>query len=172
MHTKRTIALIGTGTSSKVLATALAKRNNRLLVFSRYFEEAENTVAGIKEQFAFSDIEAMPCSFTASWEADIIITAIPNAELKELEDYIKEVAVQKIFIITEIKKEPDAVFDTVNEAKKVLPFTHIVHASLSINKYNESGCELSGDDSEAINMAHELFKEAGIHLIEHINNNK
>jgi predicted dinucleotide-binding enzyme len=44
------------------------------------------------------DVEAIDCQRDASWEADIIVIAVPDNSLKELTDRIKDVAIGKIVI--------------------------------------------------------------------------
>jgi 8-hydroxy-5-deazaflavin:NADPH oxidoreductase len=161
MHTKRTIALIGTGSLAKALATALARGNNCILLFSSMFEKAKLTAAFIKQKIELADIEAVPCSFNASWEADIIITAIPSSELKQLAEYVQEVAVQKLFIISKDSKEADIIPDDINEVQTLLPYTNIIHASFCFDK-DEISYSITGNNAEALDDVHALLQEAGI----------
>lgn len=171
MHTKRTIALIGTNTLARVLATVLAKGNNRLLLFSRSFDEAALITDLIKSENALADIEAVPCSYDASWEADIIITTIPSFELKELAAYIKDVATQKIFIVGKLYNEREADVSMLDAVQEILPYTKIIEAFFNIDDDRRTEYSISGNDYYAALTAEEIFQEAGIHpqLINSIN---
>ena len=163
MHTKRTIALIGTNTLARVLATVLAKGNNRLLLFSRSFDEAASITNFIKDENALADIEAVPCSYDASWEADIIITTIPSFELRELAAYIKDVATQKVFIVSNLHNEREADVSMLDEVQDILPYTKIIEAFFNVNDDKRTEYSISGNDYYAALTAEEIFQEAGIH---------
>jgi predicted dinucleotide-binding enzyme len=123
MRTKRTIALVGAASLTQALAFALVRGNNRVLLFSKLYDDAKLITTSIKNKNAFADIEAMPCSYTASWETDIIITAIPLSELKEFFLYIKDVSVQKVLVVGEHVNEFNANFlNDVDEAQKNFAF--------------------------------------------------
>ena len=99
MSTKQTIAIIGaTGNMGSAIARSLSKTNNRLLLFARHFDKVQTLAAEIKKGNAAADAEAIECPTNASWEADLIILALPYAEEKEIAAKIKDVANQKIVI--------------------------------------------------------------------------
>ncbi|MFL5745790.1 MAG: NADPH-dependent F420 reductase [Niastella sp.] len=99
MSTKQTIAIIGaTGNMGSAIAKSLSKTNNRLLLFARHFDKVQALVEEIKKGNASAEAEAVECPTNASWEADIIILALPYADEKEIAAKIKDVANQKILI--------------------------------------------------------------------------
>lgn len=154
MHTKRTIALIGDDELAKELATALAKGNNRILLFSHSFETAKSIATSVQEKNTLADIEALPCSYNASWEADIIIACVPFDELKKLAFYIKDVATQKIFVVATLEEESN-VFHTT-EVQYILTHTKIVKASFSIQK-GEVVFHASANKQEELSIVNELL---------------
>ncbi len=99
MQTKQTIAVIGaTGSMGSAISTALAKGNYRLLLKANSEERLEKLVGDIKSKYPAADIEAAPCQVDASWEADIIILAVPYQAEAEIAESIREVANRKIVI--------------------------------------------------------------------------
>ena len=99
MKTKQTIAIIGaTGNMGSAISKSLAKGNYRLLLKSPDQGKLDELVTEIKGKTSTADVEAMECPTEASWEADIIIFAVPFAAEKEITKKIREVANQKIVI--------------------------------------------------------------------------
>src|SRR6476619_3307257 len=99
MSTKQTIAIIGaTGNMGSGIAKSLSRSNNRLLLFARQADKVQALVDDIKKSNPSAEAEAIACPTNASWEADIIILAVPYGEEKEIAAKIKEVANQKIVI--------------------------------------------------------------------------
>src|SRR5690606_8727846 len=95
----QTIAIIGaTGNMGSAISKSLAKGNYRLLLKSNDVEKLSSLVGDILDVYPTADIEGMVCSKNASWEADIIINAVPFEADKEVAERIREVANQKIVI--------------------------------------------------------------------------
>src|SRR6476660_9561316 len=99
MITKQTIAIIGaTGNMGSAIAKRLAKGNYKLLLFGKRELALHDLEISIISKHPFAEIEPITCSYTASWEADIIIMAVPYGAEKEIAARIREVANQKIVI--------------------------------------------------------------------------
>lgn len=99
MKTKQTIAIIGaSGNMGSAIAKSLSKGNYRLLLYTENTDKVQPVIKGIHAVNPAADVEAMPCSMHASWEADIIIVAVPYNAEKNIAEKIKEVANQKIVI--------------------------------------------------------------------------
>jgi predicted dinucleotide-binding enzyme len=99
MQTKQTIAVIGaTGNMGSAISKTLSKGNYRLLLGANDQEKLETLVNEIRSLNASADVEGINCPVDASWEADIIIAAVPFQAEKEVAEKIKEVANQKIVI--------------------------------------------------------------------------
>ncbi|HRN57223.1 MAG TPA: NAD(P)-binding domain-containing protein, partial [Agriterribacter sp.] len=93
MRTKQTIAIIGaTGSMGSALAKSLSKGNYRLLLFTDDKGKLKDVEKGIRNEYPGADVESVNCSYTASWEADVIIVAVPFAAEKAIAERIREVA--------------------------------------------------------------------------------
>src|SRR5688572_3856492 len=99
MQTKQTIAIIGaTGNMGSAIAKSLSKGNYRLLLLKDDKRDINGLVEEIKSINPNADVEPVDCSYNATWEADIIIAAVPYSADKDVADKIREVANQKIII--------------------------------------------------------------------------
>jgi predicted dinucleotide-binding enzyme len=124
MATKETIAIIGaTGDTGSAISKSLAKHPYRLLLMSTEKDELNELAEVIKAIDPLADFDIIHCPIDASWEADIIILAVPYHEEKEVAESIKEVATGKMLIsIT----DPAASGIQAEELQKVLPYSRIV----------------------------------------------
>ena len=80
------------------ISKSLSKGNYRLLLCSDEQGKVQTVVDEIKNNNSAAEVEAIGCSAEASWEADIIIAAVPFAAEKEVAERIKDFANQKIVI--------------------------------------------------------------------------
>jgi predicted dinucleotide-binding enzyme len=96
---KTTIALIGAaGTMGSALARNISKANYRLLLFDTNTSKLAEIIRTIKSTTPNADVEAMACPKESSWEADIIIPAVPYQSQSEVAEKIRAVALNKIVI--------------------------------------------------------------------------
>src|SRR5215213_9911360 len=99
MNTKQTITVIGaTGNMGSAIAKSLSKGNYRLLLCANDQDKVQALAQQIKSGDASADVEAIECKLQASWEADIIIAAVPYEAEKEVAEKISKMANQKIVI--------------------------------------------------------------------------
>jgi 8-hydroxy-5-deazaflavin:NADPH oxidoreductase len=136
MNTKQTIAIIGaSGNMGSSISKSLAKGNYRLLLKGNEQEKLDALVAEIKTINANADVESMPCPAEASWEADVIILAVPYQAEKEIAEKIREKANQKIVIsisnplnetFNGLVTSPDT--SAGEELQKLLPNSKVVKA--------------------------------------------
>ncbi len=99
MQTKQTITIIGaTGYRGCRISKALAKGNNRLLLNAENTTAVHRLISHILRQYPDADIEATTSNFDATWEADIIILAVPDIAETSIAQLIREVATQKIIV--------------------------------------------------------------------------
>ena len=136
MSTKQIIAIIGAaGNMGFNIAKNLSKGNNRVLLFANNQDKINALVAEIKSKNASADVEAYECPTTASWEADVIILAVPYGAEKELAAKIKDVANTKIVIsianplnetYSGLVTSPDT--SAAEELQKLLPSSKVVKA--------------------------------------------
>src|SRR5207249_8774521 len=99
MQTKKTIAIIGaTGNMGSALAKSLSKGNYRLLLMAKNVAQLNATSEEIKKANSNADVDVIGCPVEASWEADVIIAAVPYGAEKEVAEKIKDVATGKVVI--------------------------------------------------------------------------
>lgn len=182
MQTKQTIAIIGaTGNMGSAISKSIAKGPYRLLLKSNKQEDLDALVEEIKSNNADVEIEAAVCPTDASWEADIIILAVPfNAE-KEIAAKIKNVANQKIVIsianplnetYNGLVTTPDS--SAAEELQKLLPNSKVIKAfnttfaadfSTPVIDGKQVDAFIAGNDEESLETVSELVSTAGFNPI-------
>jgi len=182
MNTKQTIAVIGaSGNMGSAISKSLSKGNNRLLLFSNEKEKVEAVVNDIKKNNPSADAEAMECPTNASWEADVIILAVPYQAEKEIAEKIKEVANQKIVI--SIANPLNETFNglvtapgtsAAEELQKLLPNSKVIKAfnttfaadfASPVIDGKQADAFIAGEDEEALHTVAELVTTAGFNPI-------
>lgn len=182
MQTKRTIAVIGaTGNMGSAISKALAKSNDRLLLFSREVECVNRLADELKETNATADVDTIQCAVDASWEADIIILAIPYEKEAEVAGKIKEVASQKIVI--SISNPLNSTYDgmvtlpgtsAAEELQKLLPDSKVIKAfnttyaadfSEPVIDGQQVDAFIAGDHEQALATVEELVRSAGFNPV-------
>ena len=182
MKTKQTIAVIGaTGNMGSAISKSLSKGNYRLLLKANKQEELDALVKEIEAKNADADIEAVVCPTEASWEADIIILAVPFGAEKEIAEKIKEVANQKIVIsianpLNETYNGLVTAADTsaAEELQKLLPNSKVIKAfnttfaadfSTPVIDGKQADAFIAGNDEEALQTVAELVATVGFNPI-------
>ena len=182
MQTKQTIAIIGaTGNMGSAIAKSLARGNYRLLLFGKNALKLEELEKDIKKVQDTADVEGITCSYTAGWEADIIISALPYTAEKELAEKIHEVANQKIVIsiANPLNDTYDGLVTTpdtsaAEQLQKLLPHSKVIKAfnttfagnfSQPVIDGKKVDAFIAGNDTEALETVSELVKTAGFNPI-------
>ena len=163
------------------ISKAIAKGNYRLLLKGSKQEELDALVQDIKSKNATADVEAAACPTDASWEADIIILAVPYAAEKEIAQKIKEVANQKIVIsianpLNETYNGMVTAPDTsaAEELQKLLPNSKVIKAfnttfaadfSTPVIDGKQVDAFIAGNDEEALQTVSEVVTTAGFNPI-------
>lgn len=182
MNTKQTIAIIGaTGNMGSGISKNLSKGNYRLLLFANHLDKLQTLEAEILEANASADIEITACPTEASWEADIIILAVPYPAQQQLALKIKEVANQKIVI--SIANPLNETYDglvtapdtsAAEELQKLLPNSKVIKAfntvfaadfAQPIIADKQADAFIAGDDQDALQTVNELVTTAGFNPI-------
>ena len=182
MKTKQTIAVIGaTGNMGAAISKSLSKGNYRLLLCANNQDKVQALVQQIKSGQPSADVEALDCSVQASWEADVIIAAVPYEAEKEVAEKIKEMANQKIVI--SIANPLNSTYDglvtapdtsAAEELQKLLPHSKVVKAfnttfaadfSTPIIDGKQVDAFIAGNDEEALQTVTELVTTAGFNPI-------
>jgi NADPH-dependent F420 reductase len=179
---KTAVAIIGaTGKMGSAIAQALAKGPYRLLLFAHNAEKLEQLKEEIKKRTPSADLDCLGCPADASWEADVIIPAVPYSAEKEVVEKIKAVATQKIVvsIANPLNETYDGLItppDTsaAEELQKLLPASKIVKAfnttyAADFSQPVISGQQvdgfLAGNDEEAVNVVKGLVETAGFNPV-------
>lgn len=178
MITRQTIAIIGaSGNMGSALARKLSAGNYRLLLKGRQPEPVQALAREIRAANPQSDIEASACTLDASWEADIIILALPYRAEQAVAEAIREVANQKVVISISnpLNEKADRLL-TLNDTsaaealQRMLPHSKVVKAFNTITaaaleqpvrKGERPGCFIAGDDREAIQTVMEMVEAVG-----------
>lgn len=182
MKTKQTIAVIGaTGNMGSAISKSLSKGNYRLLLCATDQNKVRALAEQIKAEYVSVDVEEMDCKVQATWEADIIILAVPFEAEKEVAEKIKEMANQKIVIsITNplnstyngLVTPPDT--SAAEELQKLLPNSKVIKAfnttfvadfSTPVIDGKQADAFIAGNDEEALEIVAELVSTAGFNPI-------
>jgi len=182
MKTKQTIAIIGaTGNMGVAISKSLSKGNFRMLLKSGDEEKLSKLVKDIKSTNGNADVESMHCPAEASWEADVIILAVPYEAEREIAEKIKEVANQKVVIsianpLNQTYNGLVTASDTsaAEELQKLLPHSKVIKAfnttfaadfSSPVIDGKQVDAFIAGDDEEALETVKELVITAGFNPI-------
>lgn len=180
--TKQTIAIIGaSGNIGSAIAKNIADGNYRLLLFDQNPEELSVLAEEIREQVSNADVKPMDCAHDCSWEADIIIMAVPHKAEKEIADQVRDVATQKIVIsmanpvdedLSQLTTDSDT--SVAEELQQWLPHSRVVKAfnttlatdfEQPIIDGNQVDTFIAGDDEDAIQAVTELVETTGFHPV-------
>ena len=182
MKTKQTIAVIGaSGNMGSAISKSLSKGNYRILLYSDEQEKLQPMVRDIKKVNPDADVETINCSEQASWEADIIIAAVPYSAEKEVATKIKEVANQKIVIsiANPLNETYNGLVTASNssaaeELQKLLPNSKVIKAfnttfaadfATPVIDGKQADAFIAGNDAEALQTVSEVVATAGFNPI-------
>ncbi len=182
MAMNKTIAIIGaSGNMGSAIAKSLATSQYRLLLFGNEENKLKTILKEIKTANRSADAEVMACAADASWEADIIIAAVPFAAEKELAEKIRQVATGKIVIsISNPLNETytglltDGNTSSAEELQKLLPHSKVIKAfnttfaadfSQPMIDGKTVDAFIAGNDEEALETVSEVVKSTGFNPI-------
>ncbi len=166
MITKQTITIVGaSGSTGTAISSSLLRGNYRLLLCGSDLAEVQKVVDAVMRHIAAAEVEALDCTLDACWEADIIVLAVPFAEVQEVADRIREVVNQKVVI--SLANPQDYAHDApatgvVAELQKLLPYAKAVRVSANpFTGSKPAEAFIAGDDAEALETVSELVSTAG-----------
>ena len=182
MQTKQTIAIIGaTGNMGSAIARSIAKGPYRLLLKASKQDELDALVNDIQSKNPSAEVESAICPTEASWEADIIILAVPYEAEKNIAPQIRDVASQKIVIsiANPLNQNYDGLVtapgtSAAEELQKLLANSKIVKAfnttfasdfSEPVINGTQVDAFVAGNDEEALQTVSELVATAGFNPI-------
>jgi hypothetical protein len=180
--TKTSIAIIGaTGNMGSAIAKSLAKGPYRLLLFAHDKAKLETVKEEITKATPSADLDCMGCPVDASWEADVIISAVPYHTERDVVEKIKDVATQKI--VVSIANPVNETYNglvtapgtsAAEELQKLLPSSKVVKAfnttyaadfSQPVINGQQVDAFIAGDDEEAVNVVKGLVETAGFNPV-------
>lgn len=182
MATSKTIAIIGaSGNMGSAIAKSLADSPYRLLLFGKEEEKLRSVFKEMKNVNRSTNAEIIGCAEDASWEADIIIAAVPFAAEKELADRIRKVATGKIVIsISNPLNESytglvtDSNTSSAEELQKLLPHSKVIKAfnTTFAGDFTQPVIDgktidafIAGNDEEAVETVSDVVRSAGFNPI-------
>lgn len=178
---KPTIAVIGTGTMGSAIVRNLAFAGYRILIADPTPVRRDAVVAAIKKDLPNANIDILDCSREASWEADVIIPAIPYSAQNDVAAYISDVVTGKI--VVSITNPLNQTYDglvtapgtsAAEELAQMLPHSKIVKAFNTVFSADfrtpliagkTADCFIAGDDADAITTVGEIVKDAGFNPV-------
>ena len=158
---KDTIAIIGaTSNEGWLLANKLLTGNFRVLLMDNDLPQLNLMLHNINTVDINVDVAIVDCCRNASWEADIIIIAVPANQQIEVAKKIKEVATQKMVVFI------NSFVNTEIILQEILPQSRLVFVLLEhINKeVNYCDAILKSINSESLLLAGKIFESAGIKI--------
>jgi NADPH-dependent F420 reductase len=175
---KKTIAIIGAGGKmGSGLAWNLAKAEHRMLLAGPTKAKLEALAEDIRKHTPAADVEILDCLHEASWEADVVIPAVPYSSQAEVAERIKDVVTGKIVVgianplnTTYDGLVTDSTTSAGEELATLLPHSKVVKAfntvfSGDFNTLAAGGeridCFVAGDDEQAVSVVVQLVKDAG-----------
>jgi len=180
--TKQTIAIVGaSGSMGSAIAKSIAGGNYRLLLFDTNLEQLGSLSEEIQQNHPEADFEHMSCPHESSWEADIIILALPHSAEKEMAEKIRDVANQKIVI--SIANPIDQNFSTLTtkpetsaaeELQQWLPHSKVIKAfnttfaadfEQPVIDGKQTDAFIAGDDEDALKTVTEIVETVGFNPI-------
>jgi NADPH-dependent F420 reductase len=183
--TKKTIAILGAkGRMGSGIAQSLIRAGYRVVLANDgdkeptpIVDKLSSRVGRLRLRTPRADVRIVPSSREASWEADIIVFALPYELQAEIADKIRDVVTGKVVISTTnpLNKECDGLLtasttSAAEELAQQLPHSKIVKAfntifAAHIEKPTVAGkivdVFVAGDDEEAVSIVMQLVKDAG-----------
>jgi NADPH-dependent F420 reductase len=181
MTTIKTIAIIGaTGNVGSAIAKALSTNSNyRLLLMSS--DQSKLVALKLLREKSGTEAYALGCMREASWEADIIIVAIPYEAEKVVAEKIREVAIGKIVIsisnpLNKTYSDPITSHRTsaAEEFQKALPNSKVVKTfnttfaagfRTPVIDGKTADAFIAGNNGDAVSIVSELVKSAGLNPV-------
>ncbi|MDA3616691.1 NADPH-dependent F420 reductase [Polluticaenibacter yanchengensis] len=182
MKAKLVIAIIGsTGNMGTSIAKSLAHPNHKLLLFSNDLSKAKELKTTIESNTSLVEVEVQECPGEASWEADIVILAVPFTAESEIAAKIKPYVTQKIVIsiANPLNNNYDGLLtapgtSAAEELQKQLPDAIVIKAfnttfaadfAQPVIDGKQTDAFIAGDNQAAVNAVAELVKVAGFNPV-------
>lgn len=166
MPHKNTIAIIGaSGNLGAAIAKGISKGTYRLLLIDKEQNYLPSLASEIIKGNSSADVDIIHCCKDASWEAEIIIIAVPADEQNEIAQKIKEVATQKIVISIASQISSD------NDLQQLLPYSKVINVSISVETRQAFiisktiDAFIKGSDDESVETAIKIIETIGFNPV-------
>jgi hypothetical protein len=180
----KTVAIIGaTGKAGSTIAPGLSGANYRVLLTDEIEKHPHLYVKllcleyRIRMKSSGADVEMVISVREASWEADLVILALPLESQPEIARKIKDVVTGKIVVsMIDVQNEASENLATVPAGivagglQQILPYSKIVkafhpHFNATIKKSRAarqiSDVFVAGDDAEAVSTVKQIARDMG-----------
>lgn len=182
MATTQTIAIIGaTGAMGSAIAKGICNGPYRILLMAGNPEKLLFLKSELEQINSDVNVDIIECATNASWEADIIIMAVPYNAESALSAKIKQVATGKIVIsisnsLTSKYEglQTGTPISAAEELQQLLPNSKVIKAfntnlaaSFLLNKSiaMKHDSFIAGNDKDAVNNVVQLVTEAGFNAV-------
>ena len=182
MNTKQVVAVIGaSGNMGSAFARNLSKGNYRILLRSSKTDGVQSLLNEIKNNRFSADVEIVDDDIEASWEADVVILAVPYAAEKKVAETIRRVVNQKVVISISnpLNEDCDGLLtppgiSAAEELQRLLPNARVVKAFNTVfaSDFDQPviheqrlDCFIAGDDEDALEVVYDLVKTAGFNPV-------
>ena len=164
---KDTVAIIGASESLGILfAKGLSGATFRLLLMDKSDEQLNMLRDAILKNNDTCEVDINVCCKNASWEADIIIIAVPAGSQLEISQKIKEVATQKIVLFINPLRA------LISDLQVLLSHSNMVKVSVdtqgidNVNFVDNTTANLEGTNAAAVTTAIKIMQTIGFKTIE------
>jgi predicted dinucleotide-binding enzyme len=161
------------------LAGAFARAGRRTLVHDLQMESLQRKIGHILSAHPQAEVEIACSAREASWEADIIIPAVPYQAQSAVAAEIRDVVTRKIVIslCNPIREQLDALLTPTSAAEelaRLLPHSRIVKTFNTVSAADiehpvvqgmQLDCFVAGNDREAVSTVCRLVQEIGLHPV-------
>lgn len=166
MPHKNTVAIIGaSGSLGSAIAKGISKGPYRLLLMDKEQNHLSLLASEIIKLNSSADVDIIHCCKDASWEAEIIIIAVPDDEQNEIAKKIKEVATQKIVISIASQIVTD------NDLQQLLSYSKVINVSIGTDTKQASNINktidafIKGSDDESLETAIKIIETIGFNPV-------
>jgi 8-hydroxy-5-deazaflavin:NADPH oxidoreductase len=166
---KQTLAIVGAaGALGSELARKFAKAGHRVILAGHTQSSLDGLHSIIGTLPPEADVDILDCAREASWEADIVILAVPHEIRTEVVEKIGGVVTGKIVVslVGTLNRGLMPAANGAEECATLLPHSMLVKVLADdFNVSNADGksvdCWIVGDDDDSVATVAELVSEAG-----------
>lgn len=162
MALRQTIAIIGaSGKYGAAFAKALSAGPYRLLLMDPQEVGLVSLQKEIAAEVPLADVEKLSCCREASWEADLILFALPFSERNHLIAQMQEVVTRKTVVFLLVQPEENA----LELLKQQLPYSGIITIAMHLPPAAAESQRIGVSDREAEETATGLLQNIRINEI-------